>query len=175
MNKLLLLTSLTLLVAPFARGKGLPTENSSWDVILDSDRVEVDMPVLEMSDGPVTTVDQLCSLGHILRTKKKFTKYLPIEKKPWDREDPNDGHPVGRKKVKDYGYVNLIQKYEVCREWEDRGDEGHYRCADPVEIEYKVPSIFKDIPVYKIRNLGRDNERRGYKLFEKDLIIPDCE
>lgn len=176
MKALLITASLTLSV--LAAGNGELSEQSSWETILSSDRVEVDMPTVRMTHGPVTTIDQLCIEGDMLRTKEMFTKLIPVDRF-WGPSN-DDRNPISYRKEKFYGYANFVQTYTVCQsERRERiGSDWNPRCDYEYEESYTVPTVYageESIPVYKIRNLDRDNERRGRMLFAKEYTIPVCE
>lgn len=173
--KTLLVT--TLLLGAATAGADTVTIDSSWESILNTRSVEVDMPIVRMTHGPVTTIDQLCIEGDILRTKNMFTRHIAVDR---SFGGPDDDRRVRYRYEKFFGYAEFVQTYTVChRERRDRiGSDFDPRCDFETQESYTVPTHYtgeEAIPVYKIRNLDRDNERRSVKLFTKEYTIPVCE
>ncbi|MDP7319282.1 MAG: hypothetical protein QF441_01675 [Bacteriovoracaceae bacterium] len=172
-----LMTALTLFMGlSFTALAASDADQMSWDEIFSNEELEIDMPTVRMTHGPVTTIDQLCLEGDRLRTKKQFTRYIPTRP---DFPRSNDERSPRYRTEKFWGYASLTQTYTVCvpRDRERIGSDQQMRCAYEYEESYQVPLEYtgsEAIPVYKIRNYDRDNERRGRKLFSKDYYVPNC-
>jgi hypothetical protein len=159
MKKLLMIALMT----AFAAQLSAATANNSWETLESTRGISVEWPTVNLDNGPMVTVNNVCYDGEQLQTTSALKTCV-------DWANPRRG----QRECNEYGYYTGVAQMNgyntVCTDWTAR--RGQRICNNYEDQAYTV-ALDYNVAVYSKTFVGNGEFEYDF-LFEKAYSVPSC-